>query len=322
MTILRRIAWRAVYFVLGVTGVATFGGFLSDRGWLFDVMAAFRPVYLAAQAGAGILLFVRRRWLGAAAALLLIAANAQQVLPLYLSPKQTPVAGSDPSSQRLRVLQLNSHIRNSEAEKVLAYAKSIDADLFAVEEVSKSVGKYLEQRLSEQYPFLFTFLADTGAGIALFSKYPLLDPQLVYFADPGLPSIVSKIHISGADITVVVTHPLSPTTPYGYRLRNRQLRAIAETRKRYSERLIVIGDLNVTSWSSIFSELTERAGLLDTRRGFGTQPTWPKLNPGPFALAPIDHCLVSPHFRIVSRRVGPDVGSDHLPIIVDLELIA
>jgi endonuclease/exonuclease/phosphatase (EEP) superfamily protein YafD len=32
---------------------------------------------------------------------------------------------------------------------------------------------------------------------------------------------------------------------------------------------------------------------------------------------PIDHCLFSPGIRILSKEVGPRVGSDHFPVIVD-----
>jgi endonuclease/exonuclease/phosphatase (EEP) superfamily protein YafD len=35
---------------------------------------------------------------------------------------------------------------------------------------------------------------------------------------------------------------------------------------------------------------------------------------------PIDHCLVSPSVAIVDRRVGPPVGSDHLPVFVDFAI--
>jgi endonuclease/exonuclease/phosphatase (EEP) superfamily protein YafD len=33
---------------------------------------------------------------------------------------------------------------------------------------------------------------------------------------------------------------------------------------------------------------------------------------------PIDHCLISPDIKVVNIRTGPNVGSDHRPLITDL----
>ena len=48
------------------------------------------------------------------------------------------------------------------------------------------------------------------------------------------------------------------------------------------------------------------------------EPTWPTYNP--LLWIPIDHCLVSPEIIVTDRQIGPDVGSDHYPIVVDLQL--
>ena len=35
---------------------------------------------------------------------------------------------------------------------------------------------------------------------------------------------------------------------------------------------------------------------------------------------PIDHVLVTPQWLVVEREVGPNLGSDHLPVIVQIAL--
>jgi len=37
-------------------------------------------------------------------------------------------------------------------------------------------------------------------------------------------------------------------------------------------------------------------------------------------MIPIDHCMVSSDIRVVSAQTGERIGSDHLPLIVELEM--
>jgi endonuclease/exonuclease/phosphatase (EEP) superfamily protein YafD len=60
------------------------------------------------------------------------------------------------------------------------------------------------------------------------------------------------------------------------------------------------------------------SNLHDSRKGFGIQPTWP--SDKPIFMVPIDHVLVSKEIRIQNRFTGPDIGSDHRPVIVDFSL--
>ena len=76
--------------------------------------------------------------------------------------------------------------------------------------------------------------------------------------------------------------------------------------------VIVAGDLNTTPWSHGFQRLIRPRGLRDSAVGHGVQTTWNARRWVP--RIPIDHVVVSPEVRVVARRVGPDVGSDHLPI--------
>jgi endonuclease/exonuclease/phosphatase (EEP) superfamily protein YafD len=67
----------------------------------------------------------------------------------------------------------------------------------------------------------------------------------------------------------------------------------------------------------MFRDFLATTGLKDSRVGFGWQPTWPT---GSMSLRiPIDHVLVEPDLVVLERQVGPDIGSDHLPVRVRLK---
>jgi endonuclease/exonuclease/phosphatase (EEP) superfamily protein YafD len=64
--------------------------------------------------------------------------------------------------------------------------------------------------------------------------------------------------------------------------------------------------------------LEAEAGLKNAARARGYWPTWPTgFN---VVKIPIDHCLVSDGLRVQLFRTGSDIGSDHLPIIVDVSI--
>ncbi len=130
--------------------------------------------------------------------------------------------------------------------------------------------------------------------------------------------MVAEVETAGGAITELGTHPLPPGSPERLRLRDEQLTALAGFVAGLRKPLILAGDLNVTPWSPRFERLLRETGLTDTARGRGLQGTWPVGLP--WMRIPIDHCLISESFRVVDRKVGPAVGSDHFPLLVDLEL--
>ena len=71
-------------------------------------------------------------------------------------------------------------------------------------------------------------------------------------------------------------------------------------------------------WSPYYSELVRESGLVDARKGFGVLPTWPAPLKLSLMMIPIDHCLVSSELQVAQIKTGPDIESDHLPLIVDL----
>ena len=119
---------------------------------------------------------------------------------------------------------------------------------------------------------------------------------------------------------MIGSHPLPPVNPEYLRARNRQLDDLARfVSSQESHAKIVMMDMNATPWSYVFKDFLENSGLRDSRRGFGVQPTWPTWMP--LLWIPIDHVFVSEGIKIVSRKIGPSLGSDHYPVTVDFTVV-
>jgi endonuclease/exonuclease/phosphatase family metal-dependent hydrolase len=68
----------------------------------------------------------------------------------------------------------------------------------------------------------------------------------------------------------------------------------------------------------VFDAALGDAPVRDCARGHGLVNSWPSFFPP--ASIRIDHCLASPHWRVRRLAAGPGLGSDHRPMINDLEL--
>jgi endonuclease/exonuclease/phosphatase (EEP) superfamily protein YafD len=235
-----------------------------------------------------------------------------------LSPYLFPQTGSAfAGTRRLRVVTLNVHTANPRHDLVEAFLRHEDPDVIVLTEVDD---RWLTQLapLTNRWPHSVPAPRDDNFGIALFSRHPLRDARAVYLGEAGVPSIEAEVRFESGSVVVVGTHPLPPSGAENSGLRDGQLDQVGEHLAGRSGPRILLGDLNTTPWSPVIRRLLTRSGLKDSLRGRGYQPTWPSH----FFLfwIPLDHCLVSDEVAVLARHVGPHVGSDHRPVIVDLGL--
>jgi endonuclease/exonuclease/phosphatase (EEP) superfamily protein YafD len=78
---------------------------------------------------------------------------------------------------------------------------------------------------------------------------------------------------------------------------------------------VVAGDFNLTPFSWGLSRLVRSAGL---RRHATFGASWPAHRLLPLVL--IDNVLSTPDVATRAVRIGPRIGSDHLPVTADLVL--
>lgn len=296
--------------VLLLAGLATLGGFLGRSHWRLELLGHFRVQYFWALAASCAVLLCARRWITASLAGVLTLVNLSLIAPYYFGADD--LAGATP---QLKLLSLNVHVLNRDYQPTLDLIADEQPDVILLMEVTPEWIEALEP-IASLYPYSKLMPSKRTDGMALYSRHKISKLDVERCPGINLPTLIAELELPGGPVTVVGTHPASPGSAGLFEARNIQLAMVADWVAERTGPKVLIGDLNTTSWSPYFRDLVSESGLRDTRYGYGVEPTWPWF-PLPLRI-PIDHCLVSPHFGVVSRRVGPSVGSDHRPIVVEL----
>lgn len=302
---------RLIAVDLAGAGLAavTLAGFAGGWHWLLDLMSHFRWYWLLAALVCFAVAAWRRSRLAAALLAGAIALNAWAIIPYWL-----PEGGGTDGGQPLEIVSLNVFAHNADKDRALAYLREQAADLVVLLEVDAAWADALAA-LESVYPHRVVEPRDDMFGVALLSKLPLEAPRVEPVA-AGPPVIVAGLPCGERGCVIVAAHPTAPISAAWSARRDAQLAAIGQLAAAASRPVIVAGDLNASPWSHGFRRLTAAGGLRDSALGRGVQATWNARRLIP--RIPIDHVLVSPEVKVRSRRIGPDVGSDHLPVEASL----
>ncbi len=292
-----------------LAALCTAAAFLGRYWPLMELLCHFRFQYLIFLAFAAVAFLVIKARREAEVAGVFALANLAFVLPAFVPPK------SAEAGPEYRAAVFNVHRSNSEYGLTRDFILESRADLAVLLEVDANWVTELSP-LSEAYPYSIHLPRPDCYGVSIFSKYPAaVAPDKV---GPEFRQFFTwfEVALPEGGLTMIAVHTYPPSSRYLHRARDFQLRELARLAASAKGDLLLLGDLNASPWSPRFRDLLEESGLGDSRRGFGVQPTWPSFYPWPMRV-PIDHCLASEGMAILGRRVGPDLGSDHLPVIVD-----
>lgn len=302
--------WGFITVAGSVAGVLSVLGFLGDFHWAFDLCAHFRVQYFLGLTVVALLLLIRKKRVWSVVFGFLAAANLSLIVPLYLQGDSAPVAGGRP----IRLILMNVNTEYGDPVRVAAFLRQYSPDILVLEEVNSTWLAELRLVLI-QYPYSEQEPRDDNFGIAVFSKFRIASSKVAHIGSAEVPSIVAEIETPEGRLTVLATHPLPPAGGEYSRWRNEQLAALSPWVKAATSPVILIGDLNLSPWSPHFVRLLRETGLRSSAQGRGICASWPSNMP--WFCIPIDHCLYSQGVGVVGYRIGPYVGSDHYPVIVD-----
>lgn len=304
---LKSLFWMSI---IGL-GLASFLPHLFPNYGLTDIFSHFKLQYI-------ILLlllllsgfYIQKRRFSIVFILILLIWNSWFIFPLFFSAspeKTTP-------TESISVLSLNLLASNTNYSEALDLIAEKDAEVVVLLELSPQWESEM-QVLYKKYPYRFMHPQNNNFGIGVLSKKAMTS-ELIYLGKDFPPSILSRLQINDKIISILATHPVPPVSQEMFELRNLQLEEIADLRHREAENFIVIGDLNTSSYSEHFKDLLKKGDLRDSRKGFGIQSSWPAdIYP---LRTTLDHCLISGELQVMVRSTEKDIGSDHLPVFVEL----
>lgn len=287
-------------------------GLFSSVHLMFDLASHFRVHYAITACTTSIVFLFCRAYLLVFISIAFLILNLAFVLPWYFGSQE---AGSN---NDIKLFLSNVLTNNNDHKSFVSLIQNENPDIIVVMEINKSWVNALDL-IKNEYTYSKLAPREDNFGIGVYSKLPIIMESVTYFGSSGVPSIVLSLEAAKSTLTLVVTHPVPPIGDDYFKSRNEQLSHIAQEAEKISGPLILAGDLNTTMWSSHYSQLEKNGKLRNVRRGFGINATWPS-RLGILGI-PIDHVLVSEEIGVVDFKVGASVGSDHLPLIVELSII-
>ena len=237
-----------------------------------------------------------------------------------LHPRQVKRAEQKNDSRSLSLLIANVLETNRDIEKLCGFIRDRDPDIVLLVETDSWWEEQLRE-MEQARPHCLKQPQSNTYGMLLYSRLPLIDPQLRFLVQDDVPSIHTGLELpSGDQVWLRGLHPRPPAPGESTRSteRDAELMIVAKELKQDDRPSIVVGDLNDVAWSRTSSLFQKVSGLLDPRVGRGFYSTfnanWPLIR------FPLDHAFVSRHFQVAAFEVLPHVGSDHFPVFARLSL--
>jgi endonuclease/exonuclease/phosphatase (EEP) superfamily protein YafD len=277
-----------------------------------DALCHFR-LHLAAAAGLLVLpaLLAHRR--AVAAAVVLAALNVAGAQPLRV--------GIEPSlgGARLKVLTLNIFRFADNSDAIRALIARENPDIVLLQEVRGGrIG--LLASLKREYPWQVHCAFEQRCWTAVLSRHPFATKGAGHLGNHPAGMAWATFGPDLDNLAVASVHLRWPIVSD----QAGQLRRLALEVTSASGPVLLGGDFNATAWSSVMRRFSAETGL---KPAGAFTPTWPARSFSPtrgcavcFPQLQIDHFMVGPGLRLLSHRSGDYVGSDHLPLVAEIEI--
>ena len=295
--------------------VATGCSALATQHWFLELFSHFTPHYAIFAVLCGIGLLLTREWRWASLALVLALWNGVPVVRALLQD----AAPATSITRHVTVFHFNVGLNHEQPGRIGSFlrrrAKLIDVVVLL--ETTSQFDPILDE-LKDIFPYQIKHLEDSPFGIAMASRFPLegfvsREPSGMF---PHLEAAI-KLPERDAPLALYAIHAPPPISGEMAAGRNHKFDHIARKAAAQPQATpLVVGDFNLTPWSPYFQKFAEASGLRDARMPHRFDHTWPVTFDNAHIGIAIDHSFAHPSLPLLKRDIGPDLGSDHMPVTV------
>ena len=317
--VVRALAALSWLVVLPLAVVALARVIAHDASFPLIAINAFTTwIYLPAWGVAALAIGTRRRAL-AIVSCMLVTLHVAWVAPGALRASALPAQAE--TAPALRVMTANLLAPNRQTDATVHEILEARPDVLVVEELTPEwLDALAAGGVTDALPFGYVVPRADCFGIGILSRKPITHYEAVDL--DGVPLLRATVDVEGHPVTVLAAHTLPPRTEEYARVWDHQMAVLSAMVERERGAVILLGDLNATTQARNYERLV--AGRLrgaHEDRGRGLATTWPN---GLFPLPPIrlDHVLVSRELAVRDVRELAPNGSDHVPVVADLAILA
>lgn len=259
-----------------------------------------------------VLLMSGARWRGLIAMVLMVASVGQGLAPVIEGYQRRAAVGGD-TLATVKVLSFNV-LANRDGRTAADFIIREMPDIAVIME-TPGIEAFLDD-IATVLPYRLGCAVSASCDIAVFSKTPLLDPQMTLIPPFHRERLaVATTVIDGVPVTVAGIHL---SKPYFDEAAWFELQTAVSVLNGVKGRLIVSGDFNAAAWSDQVAAFSTRANLVPPPL---YPATWP-VRAGPLGV-PIDNMFTRGALMIEDIAAQADsYGSNHRALLARISLRA
>lgn len=295
---------------LPIVYAATLLGEAGKVWWMFELLSHWRIFYLVVGFFLLLLFGIIRKWRSFFIILMIVGVHLLRVAPyIVLNPPHAVK-----TDRELSIVFANTYWLTNDQGKLISSMKVLNPDIIIFFEILEPNFVKVRDALPD-YKYSNYTSGMYAFNVGYLSKKPVKE-DITYFI-PLVPTLELQTNLAGQAVEILGAHPYSPVDNEFVQRRDVLLYDLFAYAAAQEEPLIFGGDLNISPFSPLYQDLRSQFPMLhDSLEEFGIQNSWPVHLLPPFFSIPIDHAWTNSKLKVLERKMGPNTGSDHLPLFV------